>query len=151
MWTAEGEFQPIPTSQISRTSQTFGCCGKDTEIYFKVTLFSITMSAVYRGITGAVGKFVPEKMKPFWNHPAGIYLIKIVSFIIAHANRSLEPIRLLRHTGICAIFSQHSVTRLQWPCAVVGAENNLISMAQSACRLLSHVYTSYNNCNGYNM
>lgn len=29
------------------------------------------MSAVYKGITTAVGRFVPNSLKPFWNHPAG--------------------------------------------------------------------------------
>jgi len=29
------------------------------------------MSVVYRAVTTSVGKFVPEKLKPFWNHPAG--------------------------------------------------------------------------------
>jgi len=29
------------------------------------------MSAIYRGVCTTVGKFVPERMQPFWNHPAG--------------------------------------------------------------------------------
>jgi len=29
------------------------------------------MSAIYRGVTAAVGKLVPQSMQPFWKHPAG--------------------------------------------------------------------------------
>ncbi|XP_071136148.1 uncharacterized protein [Mytilus edulis] len=29
------------------------------------------MSAIYRGIISVADKFVPAKLAPFWNHPAG--------------------------------------------------------------------------------
>ncbi|KAK2143919.1 hypothetical protein LSH36_800g01118, partial [Paralvinella palmiformis] len=29
------------------------------------------MSILYRSVTQAVGKYVPRKMQPFWQHPAG--------------------------------------------------------------------------------
>ena len=30
-------------------------------------------TAVYKAVTSAAERFVPEKLKPFWNHPAGIF------------------------------------------------------------------------------
>jgi hypothetical protein len=29
------------------------------------------MSAIYRGVISVADKFVPAKLLPFWNHPAG--------------------------------------------------------------------------------
>lgn len=33
------------------------------------------MSAVYRGIITVADRFVPDKLRPLWNHPAGKKLI----------------------------------------------------------------------------
>ena len=44
------------------------------------------MSAVYKTVTTVVGRFVPQRLQPMWNHPAGqvlpildLALIKIFS------------------------------------------------------------------------
>lgn len=32
-------------------------------------------SLVYKNSMKAIGKFVPEKLQPLWNHPAGKWLL----------------------------------------------------------------------------
>ena len=38
----------------------------------------INMSAVYKAITTAVGRFVPGTLQPVWTHPAGLYMLTLV-------------------------------------------------------------------------
>lgn len=38
------------------------------------------MSKLYHGVINAVDKYVPNKVRPLWEHPAGNFLDSILNF-----------------------------------------------------------------------